>query len=87
MVFVPGGTFMMGSDHHYPEEAPSHRVSVDGFWIDRNPVTNGEFKAFTAATGYVTAAELEQDPARYPGAAKDFLRAASGRGRDRLPDR
>ena len=30
----------MGSDRHYPEEAPVHRVTVDGFWIDRTPVTN-----------------------------------------------
>ena len=30
----------MGSDHHYPEEAPAHRVTVDGFWIDRCAVTN-----------------------------------------------
>ena len=30
----------MGSDKHYPEEAPAHRVTVDGFWIDRTPVTN-----------------------------------------------
>ena len=40
MVFVPGGTFRMGSDRHYPEEAPVHRVTVDGFWIDETPVTN-----------------------------------------------
>ena len=40
MVFVPGGTFRMGSDNHYPEEAPTHRVTVDDFWIDRTPVTN-----------------------------------------------
>jgi formylglycine-generating enzyme required for sulfatase activity len=40
MVFIPGGTFRMGSDKHYAEEAPAHRVSVDGFWIDRTPVTN-----------------------------------------------
>jgi formylglycine-generating enzyme required for sulfatase activity len=44
MVFVPGGTFRMGSDRHYPEEAPAHRVTVDGFWIDRTPVTNRQFK-------------------------------------------
>jgi formylglycine-generating enzyme len=40
MVRIRGGTFRMGSDHHYPEEAPSHRVMVDDFWIDRTPVTN-----------------------------------------------
>ena len=34
MVWVPGGTFQMGSDKHYPEEAPAHRVTVDGFWMD-----------------------------------------------------
>ena len=34
MIRIPGGTFRMGSDNHYPEEAPVHRVTVDGFWID-----------------------------------------------------
>jgi formylglycine-generating enzyme required for sulfatase activity len=34
-VWIPGGTYTMGSDHHYPEEAPAHRVSVDGFFMDR----------------------------------------------------
>jgi hypothetical protein len=38
MVRIPGGTFRMGSDRHYPEEAPAHRVSVDEFLIDRTPV-------------------------------------------------
>ena len=46
MVWIPGGTFRMGSDDHYPEEAPAHRVTVDGFWIDRTPVTNRQFKQF-----------------------------------------
>ena len=50
MVFVPGGEFRMGSDGHYPEEAPAHRVSVDGFWIDRAPVTNRQFRKFVNAT-------------------------------------
>src|SRR5262245_56705995 len=42
MAWIPGGTFRMGSDRHYPEEAPVHRVTVDGFWIDRTPVTNAQ---------------------------------------------
>jgi formylglycine-generating enzyme len=41
MVWIAGGEFLMGSDHHYPEEAPAHRVAVNGFWIDRDAVTNG----------------------------------------------
>ena len=40
MVRVLGGTFRMGSDRHYPEEAPVHRVTVSPFWIDLTPVTN-----------------------------------------------
>ena len=39
MTWIPAGTFAMGSDRHYPEEAPAHRVAVDGFFIDQTPVT------------------------------------------------
>ena len=48
MAFLPGGSFAMGSDRHYPEEAPVHRVAVDSFWIDPTPVTNRQFRAFVA---------------------------------------
>jgi sulfatase modifying factor 1 len=75
--FIPGGTFRMGSDRHYPEEAPVHRVSVDGFWIDRAPVTNREFEKFVEATGYVTFAEIAPDPKDYPGALPHMLKAGS----------
>ena len=77
MQFVPGGTFRMGSDRHYPEEAPVHRVTVDGFWIDRTPVTNREFRKFVEATGYVTFAEITPDPKDYPGALPHMLKAGS----------
>ena len=50
MIRIPGGTFRMGSDRHYPDEAPSHAVTVDGFWIDPTPVTNAQFRAFVQAT-------------------------------------
>jgi formylglycine-generating enzyme required for sulfatase activity len=69
-VFIPGKTFRMGSDQHYPEEAPSHTVSVDGFWIDRTPVTNRQFKEFVRATGHVTFAEVAPDPKDYPDACR-----------------
>jgi formylglycine-generating enzyme len=68
MVWVLGGTFRMGSDKHYPEEAPVHRVTVDGFWIDSTPVTNQEFRKFVQATGYIIVAQIPPDPKDYPGA-------------------
>jgi sulfatase modifying factor 1 len=77
MVFVPGGTFQMGSDDHYPEERPAHPVTVDGFWIDRHPVTNAQYAAFVEATGHVTTAEMPPDPRDYPGALPDMLYAGS----------
>jgi formylglycine-generating enzyme len=77
MIRIPGGTFRMGSDKHYPEEAPVHRVAVDGFWIDRTPVTNRQFKDFAKATGHVTFAEIPPDPKDYPGALPHMLHAGS----------
>lgn len=77
MVFISGGTFVMGSDKHYPEEAPAHRVSVSSFWIDRTPVTNREFRKFVNATGHVTLAELPPDPKDYPNALPHMLKPAS----------
>jgi sulfatase modifying factor 1 len=77
MIRVPGGSFVMGSDRHYPEEAPAHRVTVDGFWMDRHAVTNREFHRFVTATAYVTLAERPADQAAYPDAPPDMLAPAS----------
>jgi formylglycine-generating enzyme required for sulfatase activity len=77
MVCIPGGTYRMGSDRHYPEEAPSHRVTIDGFWIDRTPVTNRDFKQFVTATGYVTLAKMTPEAKDYPGALPHMLRPGS----------
>jgi formylglycine-generating enzyme required for sulfatase activity len=77
MCRVEGGTFRMGSDKHYSEEAPVHRVTVDGFWIDRTPVTNRQFKEFVRATGHVTVAEQVPDAKDYPGALPHMLYAGS----------
>ncbi len=73
MVWVPGGTFQMGSNAFYPEEAPTHRVTVDGFWMDQTTVTNAQFSRFVEETGYVTVAERPLDPADYPGALPELL--------------
>ena len=43
MAWIHGGAFAMGSADYYPEERPVREVTVDGFWIDRHPVTVAEF--------------------------------------------
>src|ERR1700683_1656134 len=77
MAWIPGGTFRMGSNEHYPEEGPAHNVTVDGFMIDRRPVTNAEFARFVDATGHVTLCERAPDAAAYPGADPALLVPAS----------
>ncbi len=63
MVWIPGGTFTMGSAlKGVPRsETPAHEVRVDGFWMDETEVTNAQFAAFVAATGHVTTAEKKPD--------------------------
>jgi len=73
MALIPAGTFRMGSNDHYPEEAPARAVGVDEFRIDRLQVTNREFAEFVDATGYVTVAERPLDPADFPGAPPENL--------------
>jgi formylglycine-generating enzyme len=77
MVWIPGGSFRMGSETFYPEERPVRRVSVDGFFIDREPVTNRQFAKFVAETGYLTVAERPLDSANYPGVDANMLRPGS----------
>jgi sulfatase modifying factor 1 len=77
MVWVPSGKSVIGSDAHYVEERPAHEASIDGFWLDRFPVTNDRFAEFVAATGYVTFAELPPNPADYPGAIEELLQPGS----------
>jgi formylglycine-generating enzyme required for sulfatase activity len=76
-VALPGGTFTMGSDVHYPEEAPAHRVRVAGFSVDACAVTNAQFADFVDATGYVTVAERPLDPADFPDLPPERLAPGS----------
>lgn len=63
MVVVPAGEFMMGTDDaaSMANERPAHRVRLDSFYMDETPVTNAQFRQFTAATGYKTVAERTVD--------------------------
>ncbi len=87
MVLIRGGEFVMGSDASgaWPDEKPSHRVSVNSFWMDATEVTNRQFAEFVAATGYVTTAErpptvdeiLANAPEGTPPPSVDVLVAGS----------
>ena len=74
MVWIPGGTFWMGCENcGMPDALPAHLVSVNGFWMDRAPVTNAEFERFVKATNYVTVAERPLDARQFPGVPLDKL--------------
>ncbi|HEY9559342.1 MAG TPA: formylglycine-generating enzyme family protein [Anseongella sp.] len=74
MVWVPGGSFMMGTENpEFPDAGPVHPVRINGFWMDPHEVTNAQFAEFVKATGYVTVAERELDPADFPGVAPAML--------------
>ena len=89
MIWISGGEFMMGST--LPSEGicttatmsavkdtqPIHRVYVDGFWMDKTEVTNGQFKKFVDATGYITVAERLPTAAEFPGVPPENLVAGS----------
>ena len=67
----------MGSDHHYPEEAPARQVEVDSFWMDSVPATNREFRRFVEETGWVTLAERPPNPDDYPGIQPEMVQPGS----------
>jgi len=89
MMWIPGGEFSMGAAdpsgvdrndvgmHATGESRPIHRVYVDGFWMDRTEVTNGQFAAFVAATGYVTVAERVPRAEDFPDAPPESLVAGA----------
>ena len=77
LVWIPAQTAVLGSDRHYPEEAPAQPIGVDGFWMQARQVTNAQFAEFVDATGYLTVAERPLDPADYPDAPAENLQPGS----------
>ena len=52
LVYVPAGSFMMGSEDGDEDEKPVHELHLDAYWIDRTEVTNAMFERFVDATGH-----------------------------------
>lgn len=77
LIWIPAQTALLGSDRHYPEEAPAREVRVEGFWIQRHQVTNAQFTEFVDATGYLTVAERPVNPDDFPDAPKQNLQPGS----------
>jgi formylglycine-generating enzyme len=69
--WIPAATVTIGADAALPEEGPPRAVSLPGFWMATHEVTNADFAAFVAATGYVTLAERAPPvPANAPEAMR-----------------
>jgi formylglycine-generating enzyme required for sulfatase activity len=64
MLWVPAGTFAMGSEDPESEEKPVHQVTLDGFWLYRTEVTNGQFAEFVQSSGCVIEGSWQNDTAR-----------------------
>jgi formylglycine-generating enzyme required for sulfatase activity len=77
MVWIPAGTFWMGSESGQEDEKPVHEVAVDGFWMDKTEVTNEEFDKFIRVTHYVTIAERKPEAKDFPGVPAEKLVAGS----------
>lgn len=92
LVFIPQGTFNMGSNRNSPDERPIHSVTVsNGFWMGKYPVTNAQWQAVMG--------ELPFDLSHPNGCpdcpmssvswdkCQDFISRLNGRGKEafRLP--
>jgi sulfatase modifying factor 1 len=74
MVWIPGGTFQMGTnDPMFPDAQPVHQVTLRGFLMDEHEVTNAEYQQFVEATNYKTVAEQKLDPKDYPSVPPESL--------------
>ena len=71
MVFIPGGTFKIGSDSHYPSERSAEDVTVDSFCINKYEITNSEYAEFVKETGYITVAERPLSKEQFPSLSED----------------
>jgi formylglycine-generating enzyme len=77
LVHLPDGAVVMGAAAILPEEGPPIRLQISAFAISSSEITNAQFAAFVADTGYITQAERKPDPAMHPDIPADLLTAGS----------
>jgi formylglycine-generating enzyme required for sulfatase activity len=69
MIYIPGGTFEMGSpkteEGHQPSESPQHMVKVSAFFMGKYPVTQAQWKA--VADLPKVNLQLEPEPSHFDG--------------------
>lgn len=73
-VWIPGGCFMMGSPEDEPgrggrgeDEGPLHEVCVDGFWMGKYEVTQGQWQQIMGENpSSHTEGKVGMDPANHP---------------------
>src|SRR3954462_11063457 len=73
MVWIPSGSFYMGTTNGAPDEMPQHLVTLNGFWMDKYEVTNEQFEKFVKATGYVTVSERKPKAEDFPSSPAEAL--------------
>ncbi len=77
MVFIPGGTFNIGDDAHYPSEHGAKDVTVNNFCLDQYEVTNAKFDKFVQETGYITVAERPLSKEQFPNLSDEERKPGS----------
>jgi formylglycine-generating enzyme required for sulfatase activity len=78
-IFVPAGSFMMGSEYGRESEQPVHEVTLDAFWLDRTEVTNAQFAVFVADTSYQTTSERQGGGHLWTMSGSVFIEGANWR--------
>jgi len=57
MVYFKGGKIMIGAENKYPSQSPLFEKEIKPFYLDKHPVTVGQYRKFVQKTGYVTDAD------------------------------
>ena len=78
-IYVPAGSFRMGSEDGNNDERPIHEVALDDFWLDQTEVSNARFAAFVADASYQTTAEAQGWGYLFDGGNWDVVSGADWR--------